>query len=394
MRSTGSGAELADDDGQDESAIKESDYERDKSLEKGKQPHLRRKRHWDREYDRREEDARKKEEEIRRMEREVRRKEEDVARKVQKAKKMEMVIMKKEADVRRKEKEARIKEQDAKRKEEAAKLEEEEARRKIKELSRKEEEAKKREEYLKKKEEAVHKKDIEMKERENILRQREEEMMRREVDNFCREEEAKRAKRDEAFVRQEEETDDDNDDSSSEDRIEAMRLRDLEAKNQKLEESLTQPAWRDWDAEGNRHSNYPRPISRQLWFTHQTHVDLNDDEKERERGRGRERHWVDREYDRDRDRDGGRDIIHSDPRRSTTYSASWHPSYSNSTPGGSSRPSAPPLPDYDFYEDWEGAPGSSHGYNRPPRDDPDRRFTVDNGSYLFFFSLTEEHAFC
>ena len=168
-----------------------------------------------------------------------------------------------------------------------------------------------------------------------------------------------------------------------------------------------------------------RPISRQVSFTRQPHIDLDDDNDEREidrgggggGGRDRERHWVDREYDNrdNRDRDGGRDIIHSDPRRSTTYpysASSRHPSYSNPSPGGSSRPSAPPPPDYDAYEDWEGAPGSSYGrynnyrgpppdneyqrrpdsarpgpglsrqssYVRPPREDPDRRFSVDNGS--------------
>ena len=155
-----------------------------------------------------------------------------------------------------------------------------------------------------------------------------------------------------------------------------------------------------------------RPISRQVSFNRQPHIDLDDinDERDIDRGgRDRERHW-DREYDRDRDWDGGRDL-HSDPRRSTPYySASRHSSYPNpSIPGGSSRP-APQ--DYDVYEEWEGAPGSSLGrYNnyrgpppdnleyqrRPdsarsgpglsrqssyvrPRDEPDRRFTGDNGS--------------
>jgi hypothetical protein len=283
-------------------------------------------------------------------------------------------------------------------------------------LSRKEDEAKQREVDLKKKEEEVHKKDIDMNERENILRQREEEMMRREADNFRREEEAKkdeRAKKDEAFVRQEE-ADDDDDDSSSENGIEVKRFRDLEAKKQKLKES---PARRDWATEGNRHSNYPR-IYRQVSYTRQPLDD--DDERERERGRSRDRegHW-DLEYDKDRDRDGGYDIIHSDPRRSTTYP--YSASYSNPSPAGSPRPVPPPY--YDAYEDWEGAPGSSRGrhnnyrgpspdnldyqrrpdsarlsrqpsYVRSPRDGPDRRFTVDNGSLLFFFSLMEEHAFC
>jgi hypothetical protein len=153
-----------------------------------------------------------------------------------------------------------------------------------------------------------------------------------------------------------------------------------------------------------------RPISRQVSFTRQLHIDLDDDNDEREidrGGRDRERHR-DREYDRDRDRDGGRDI-HSDSRRSTTYPypPSRHSSYRNPSPGGS----RPAPQDYDVHEDWEGAPGSSLGrynnyrgpppdsleYRRPdsarpgpglsrqssyvrPRDDPDRRFTGDNGS--------------
>ena len=164
-----------------------------------------RENHWDREYDRREEDAREEEEDMKR-------KEEDVARNAEEAKKME-AIAQKETDAERKENlnEARIKEQDAKRKEEAARLEE--ARRKAKKLSRKEEEAKQREaqleqdtektkqmqletrkiaEALRKKEEEAHMKDIEMKERENILRWREEELMRREADKRKADEAAKR----------------------------------------------------------------------------------------------------------------------------------------------------------------------------------------------------------
>ena len=162
-----------------------------------------------------------------------------------------------------------------------------------------------------------------------------------------------------------------------------------------------------------------RPISRQVSFTRPLHLNLEDENDEREiidrggggggGGRDRERHW---EYDRDRDRDGGRDI-HPDPRRSTSgypYSASRHSSYPNPpTPGGSTRP----VPqDYDVHEDWEGVPGPRYNnsyrgppldnldyqrrpdsarpgpglsrqssYVRPPRDDPERRFTTgDNGS--------------
>ena len=143
-----------------------------------------------------------------------------------------------------------------------------------------------------------------------------------------------------------------------------------------------------------------RPISRQTSFTRQPYVDVDDDDDERDMDRGRgERYW-DREYDRDRDRD-----IYSEPRRATTYpyaAAPRHSPYPN--------PSPRPVPqDYvhmsDVHDDREGAPGPSHGrYNyrslppddwRPPdsphptlsrqssyvrpRDDPDRRFTGENG---------------
>ena len=179
-----------------------------------------------------------------------------------------------------------------------------------------------------------------------------------------------------------------------------------------------------------------RPISRQVSFTRQLHLDLDEDNDERDiidrggardrdRDRDRERHW-DRDYDRDRDRDGGGRDIHSagDPRRSANtypYSASRHsstsstsyPNPSSTTTGGPSRP-ATVSQDYDIHDDWDmgvspgprynnsyrsppppdnleyqrrpdsarPGPGLSRqsSYVRPPRDDPDRRYTGDNGS--------------
>ena len=166
-----------------------------------------------------------------------------------------------------------------------------------------------------------------------------------------------------------------------------------------------------------------RPISRQVSFTRrQLYLDFDDERDiiiDREgRDRNRERHW-----DRDKDRDGGGRDIHStaaaaDPRRSTTpsypYSAQRHSSYPNpsTTPGGSSKPA---LQDYDVHDEWEGGPGPRYNnryrgplpnphldnleYRRrpesarpgrglslqsscviPQRDDPDRRYSSDNGS--------------
>ena len=149
-----------------------------------------------------------------------------------------------------------------------------------------------------------------------------------------------------------------------------------------------------------------RPISRRASFIRQPYVDIDDEDVERDldrRGRG-ERHW-DREYDRDIDRD-----IYSEPRHATTYpyAVPRHSSYPN--------PSSRHVPqDYvhmsDIHDDREGAPGPSHGrYNyrglppddwRPPdsahpglsrqssyvrlRDDPDRRFTGEDGWRLYHF---------
>ena len=155
-----------------------------------------------------------------------------------------------------------------------------------------------------------------------------------------------------------------------------------------------------------------RPISRQASFTR--HLDFDDDndiiidrggrDQDRDRDRDRERHW-ERDYDRDRDRDSGGRDIHSipEPRRSSTSTSN---SYSASRGGGSSRPAQ------QDYDDWEGAPASRYNNNhrslpssdnlehhrrpesarpgpglsrqpsyvRPPRDDPDRRYSVENGS--------------
>ena len=184
-----------------------------------------------------------------------------------------------------------------------------------------------------------------------------------------------------------------------------------------------------------------RPISRQVSFTRQpTYLELDDENFERERsdrgvGRGRdrdrdrERNWGDYDRDGDRDRDGsggGRDI-HSatttDLRRSSTttnypYSASRHStsSISSTYPNPSTTPvsSSRPVPqDYDFHDDWESGP-RYNSYRSPPppdileyhhqrrpdsaaprtgpglsrqsshvrlqREDPDRRFSGDNGS--------------
>lgn len=151
------------------------------------------------------------------------------------------------------------------------------------------------------------------------------------------------------------------------------------------------------------------PVSRRTSFTRQLYVDIDEDDDER--GADQERLW-DREYDRDRDRDGGR----SELRRPTyAYSAPRHSPYLNSSPGGS----RPAPQDYIHMNDLpddrlEGAPVQSHGrYNyrglpddlehpRPPdstrpapsrqpsyvrpREEPNRRFSGENGLSLIISS--------
>ena len=154
-----------------------------------------------------------------------------------------------------------------------------------------------------------------------------------------------------------------------------------------------------------------RPISLQVSFTRQPHVDLDDNdnwrETDREEGRDRERYW-DREYDRDRDRRGGerdqerlgnwgwddrdrerdrdrrRDILLLDPQRLMAYpypySASRHASYPNLLPGDSLNYWSPPD-NLERPDSTRSGPGlSRQSSNVRPRDDPDRRFTGDNGS--------------
>ena len=146
-----------------------------------------------------------------------------------------------------------------------------------------------------------------------------------------------------------------------------------------------------------------RPISRQTSFIRQPYIEVDDDDDERDIDRGPDRFW-DGEYDRDRDRDGRR----SEPRRATTYpySAPHH------SPDGSRLMSQDYVHMNDLYDDRsEGVSGPSHGryhyrglppedseYQRPPdgtrpptrrpsyvipREDPDRRFSSENGSSLF-----------
>ena len=168
---------------------------------------------------------------------------------------------------------------------------------------------------------------------------------------------------------------------------------------------------------------YPQreSISRQASFTRQPYVDLDDDVDDKDIVRGGERHWereYDRDRDRDRDRDAGRDV-YSEPRRSATYPhpASRHLPYPNPSPVGP-RPSPQEYVHMtDFYDDRpETVPGPNHGrynhrspddweFQRPPdgarptpsrqssyirpRDDPDRRYTAENGSSFRYFSWKE-----
>ena len=160
-----------------------------------------RERRLDREYNRREEDVRRKEEEIWRMEEEVKRKEEDVRKKEEEIWRMEGEVKRKEEDVRKKEEEIwRIEE--AKRKEEEAKRKEEDARKKEEEIWRKEEEVKRKKDARKKEEEIWRKKEEEVK-RKKDARKKEEEIWRKEEEVKRNEEDVR--KKGEEIWRMEEE---------------------------------------------------------------------------------------------------------------------------------------------------------------------------------------------
>ena len=150
---------------------------------------------------------------------------------------------------------------------------------------------------------------------------------------------------------EEEDRDIDDDDDSSGEGIEAKKLRDLEARRQRLE--------------GNRRVAYPYSASRY------------------------------------------------------SSSSSYSKPSTTITPGGASGSSSrPPLQNYDVHEDWGGVPGPRYNIYRdppppqrhlsdstrpgpglsrqsshvrlPPQDDPDRRYSGDNGSYMFLFLNCEK----
>jgi hypothetical protein len=108
-----------------------------------------------------------------------------------------------------------------------------------------------------------------------------------------------------------------------------LRLTPIPLHTPSREEPLTQPAWRERAVEGNRYSNYPRPISRQVSSTR--HVDLDDDdEREIDKGgrRDRERHW-----DRDRDaRKKEKEILKMEEEGGTSPGMSRSPSQFNGPP--------------------------------------------------------------
>ena len=125
-----------------------------------------------------------------------------------------------------------------------------------------------------------------------------------------------------------------------------------------------------------------RPISRQGSFIRQPHyLDLDDENEERDmidRG-GRENiHWDNnntRNHDRDRDRDRDRPMSAASATTSSgyPYSAPLPPPPRHSiTPGGSGGSSRPPAlqqQDYDMHDEWEGGPrynNSNNSYRGPP----------------------------
>ena len=147
------------------------------------------------EVKRKEDDPRKKEEEIRGMAKEVKRKE-DTRKKGEEIRRMEEEVKRKEENVRKKGEEIWRMEEEAKRKEE-------DARKKEEEIWRKEEEVKRKEEDVRKKGEEIRRMEEEVKRKEEIVRKKGEEIWRMEEEAKRKEEEAR--KKEEEIWRKEEE---------------------------------------------------------------------------------------------------------------------------------------------------------------------------------------------